>query len=229
MPAVHFSLPCSHVHLHALGKDRTWVLQRLRDCAGLSREQFDFVSVGAQDASRCDLEFLIECARVAREAGVDRFRLADTVGIWSPHQVGRAVAAVRSAVPDLMIGFHGHNDLGMATANTLAAVCAGAASVDVTVNGLGERAGNAPLEEVVMALALCHGLDCGIDTQRLREISRQVVQASGRPIAPNKPIVGERLFCHESGIHVAALSVEAKTYEPFDPAETGHVRNDCDR
>ena len=128
---------------------------------------------------------------MAAGAGADRFRLADTAGIWSPDGVEEAVRLIRESAPDLTVGFHGHNDLGMATANTLAAVAAGAGSVDATVGGLGERAGNAPLEEVVMGLRLCHGRECGIDTRSLRDVCRLVARASGRRIPSGKPIVGD--------------------------------------
>ena len=222
--AVHISLPCSGLLLRALGKSKTWAVLRLRESVSNARHRFEYVSVGAQDASRSDPSFIVRCARVAQAAGADRFRLADTVGVWSPEQTRASIAALLAAVRGLTIAFHGHNDLGMATANTLSAVSAGAASVDVTVNGLGERAGNAPLEEVVMALRLCMGKRCGIDTRRLREVCRMVSRASGRSIAPNKPIVGERVFSHESGIHVAALVADSQTYEPFRPDEVGHAQ-----
>lgn len=220
--AVHISLPCSPFHLQALGKSRTWVVRRLRETVSYARRRFGYVSVGAQDASRSDPRFLLQCARAAQAAGADRFRVADTVGVWSPEQTRSAIAQVHAAVPGLALGFHGHNDLGMATANTLSAVAAGAASVDVTVNGLGERAGNASLEEVVMALRLCMKRDCGVDSRKLHDLCQLVARASARPIAPNKPIVGERVFCHESGIHVAALFADPRTYEPFAPGEVGH-------
>ncbi len=220
---VHISLPCSPIHLRALGKSETWAVQRLRDSVSHAHHRFAFVSVGAQDASRAEPDFLVRCARLAHAAGAHRFRLADTVGIWSPEQTRAAIAKLRAAVPGLPLAFHAHNDLGMATANTLSAVGAGAASVDVTVNGLGERAGNAPLAEVATALRLCMDTDCGIDTRRLREVCRMVSRASGRPIPGDKPIVGERVFCHESGIHVAALTADPQTYEPFDPREVGHA------
>ncbi|MDZ7618123.1 MAG: homocitrate synthase, partial [Patescibacteria group bacterium] len=222
--AVHLSLPCSPIHLQCLGKRRSWVIRRLRETVRYARGRFAYVSIGAQDASRSDLTFLIRVARVAQAAGADRFRLADTVGIWSPDQTRAAVTAICAAAAHMAIAFHGHNDLGMATANTLAAVAAGAECVDVTVNGLGERAGNAPLAEVVMALRLCMQQDAAVDTRRLHEVSRMVALASGRPVAPDKPIVGHRVFCHESGIHVAALAADPRTYEPFSPEDVGHGR-----
>ena len=137
-------------------------------------------------------------------------------------------SSLRAAVPELALGFHGHNDLGMATANTLAAVLAGAASVDVTVNGLGERAGNAPLEEVVMALRLTLNRPCGIDTRRFGDLSALVARASGRPLPITKPITGAGVFRHESGIHVRGLLADRRTYEPFAAESVGRrVRKSC--
>ena len=150
--AVHFSLPASAIHLRALQKTRGWVIDQIGQLCELARSRFPFVSVGAQDASRASPSFLARCLRAARQAGADRFRLADTVGVWNPFQVHAVVQSLASRAERVTIGFHGHNDLGMATANALAAVMAGAGSIDVTVNGLGERAGNTPLEEAAMGL-----------------------------------------------------------------------------
>jgi len=217
--AVHISLPVSAIHLSAMQKSRTWVIEQIGALVPLARSHFRYVSVGAQDASRAAPSFLARCARTARQAGADRFRLADTVGVWNPFQTHAALLNLLTACQGLALGFHGHDDLGMATANTLAAVLAGASSADVTVNGLGERAGNAPLEEVVMALRLTLGKTCGIDTRCLADLSAFVAQASGRTLAVNKPITGEAVFQHESGIHVRGLLADRRTYEPF-PAET---------
>jgi homocitrate synthase NifV len=220
--AVHLSVPGSPILLAAMGKSEAWVLDRIGDTADHARRHFDFVSLGVQDASRADPQFLASCARAARQAGVDRLRLADTVGIWNPFQVQLALAKLQGEVPGLPLGFHGHNDLGMATANTVAAVLAGAASVDVTVNGLGERAGNASLEEVVMALQLTADCSCGIDTRRFGELSSLVARASGRAIPPGKPIVGSGVFRHESGLHVRAIRIDGRAYEPFPASRVGH-------
>jgi homocitrate synthase NifV len=220
--AVHISLPISAIHLRAMKKCRAWVIERIGAMVASARSRFAFVSVGAQDASRAAPSFLARCAQAARQAGADRFRLADTVGIWNPFQVYSVVLSLIANCKGLALGFHGHDDLGMATANSLAAVLAGAASVDVTVNGLGERAGNAPLEEVVMALQLSLGRRCGIESRRLAELSAFVARASGRTLAVNKPITGDGVFRHESGIHVRGMLTDRRTYEPF-PAETvGH-------
>jgi homocitrate synthase NifV len=219
--ACHISAPTSAIHLRAMKKSRAWVLRQIADLTAYARPQFRFVSTGAQDASRSAPSFLARCARTAQQAGADRFRLADTVGVWNPFHTHAAIMGLRAAAPELALGFHGHNDLGMATANTLAAVVAGAASIDVTVNGLGERAGNAPLEEVVMAMRLTLSRSCGIDTRRFNELSTLVANASGRPLPITKPIVGAGVFRHESGIHVRGLLTDRRTYEPFAAESVG--------
>ncbi len=202
---VHFSLPTSAIHLRAVQKTQGWVIDQIGRLCELARSRFPFVSVGAQDASRAAPSFLARCLRAARLAGADRFRLADTVGLWNPFQVHAVVQALASRAEGVAIGFHGHNDLGMATANALAAVVAGAASIDVTVNGLGERAGNTALEEAAMGLRITLKRSCGLDTRRFAELSARVAQASGRAVPPGKPIVGSAAFQHESGIHVHGL------------------------
>jgi homocitrate synthase NifV len=212
---VHLSLPTSPILLEVLGKTEAWVLEQVRTLVPDARNRFAFVSLGAQDASRARPAFLAELARAALAAGAGRLRLADTVGLWNPWQIHAVFLMLRGAAPALPLGFHGHNDLGLATANTLAALVAGAKSVDVTVNGLGERAGNAPLEEVVMAAAVSLGRDCGIDARHLPRLSALVARLSGRPLPASKPIVGEAVFSHESGIHVSALLKNPAAYEPF--------------
>ena len=166
-------------------------------------------------------EFLARCLRAARLAGANRFRLADTVGLWNPFQVHAVVQALAGRAKGVAIGFHGHDDLGMATANALAAVMAGAASIDVTVNGLGERAGNTALEEAAMGLRITLKRSCGLDTRRFAELSARVAQASGRAVPPGKPIVGSAAFQHESGIHVHGLLKDRRAYEPFAAEAVG--------
>jgi homocitrate synthase NifV len=219
--AVHVSLPTSPVHLQAMQKSQVWVLRTITEMTAYARRYFAYVSIGAQDASRCDPGFLIQCARAANAAGADRFRVADTVGVWNPFQAYAALAALRKGVPGMTIGFHGHNDLGMATANTLSAIQGGARSVDVTVNGLGERAGNAPLEEVVMALRVSLNRDYGINARKFHDLCTFVAHVSGRPLPAGKPITGTNAFCHESGIHVRALLADRRTYEAFPAEEVG--------
>ena len=173
----HFSLPVSEIHLRAWKKDRAWVLRTLAELAAEFRDQFQFLSVGAQDASRAEREFLIEFAQTAAAAGLCRLRIADTVGILNPLQTAELFSELRAATQDLSLEFHGHNDLGMATANTVAALASGADAASVTINGLGERAGNAPLDEEVMAVRLTLGKSCGVDTRQLFALGDLVVLA----------------------------------------------------
>jgi homocitrate synthase NifV len=135
------------------------------------------------------------------------------------------VAFLRQAVPEVDIEVHTHNDLGMATANAIAGIRAGARFVNTTINGLGERAGNAALEEVVMGLKHACGRETGIDTHRFREMSLFVAKASHRPLSVSKPVVGERVFAHESGLHADGVIKDPHNYEGFDPAEVGLTRS----
>lgn len=219
--AAHFSLPVSDLHRNAWRKSRAWVLRTLREIAEEFGAAFSFLSVGAQDASRADRSFLITFIDMARQVGLRRVRLADTVGLLNPDQTRDLIESVRQAVPGMPVEFHAHNDLGMATANTLTALLAGAAAASVTVNGLGERAGNAALEEVVMALRCTSGIDCGIRTTHLGRLSQMVAQASRRRLPAGKPVVGENAFRHESGIHCQGILQDARTYEPFSPDSVG--------
>ncbi len=219
----HFSLPVSEIHLRAWKKDRAWVLRMLVELPTEFRDTFQFLSVGAQDASRADMEFLIEFAQTAEAAGLCRLRIADTVGILNPLQTSELFSSLRAAVPKLSLEFHGHNDLGMATANTIAALSSGADAASVTVNGLGERAGNASLDEVVMATRLTLGKDCGVDSRQLSALGNLVAHASGRPLALEKPVTGTAVFRHESGIHCGGLLQNRATYEPFAAEDVGHA------
>ena len=218
----HFSLPVSNIHLAAWGKKRDWVFATLEKLATQFRGVFGYLTVGAQDASRADADFLCDFAIAARENGLARLRLADTVGILTPLQTSRLIRRVKKAVPDMSLEFHGQNDLGMATANTIAALESGSECASVTVNGLGERAGNAPLAEVIMALKVALKCDCGFRHGDLSRLSDFVAQISGRPLPVEKPVVGSAAFQHESGIHCSGLLKDSRTYEPYDPAETGH-------
>ena len=221
LEAVHISLPVSSIHIQAIEKSKEWVLGQISALVSKARSNFEFVSLGLQDASRGDMKFLLEFIELARKTGADRVRLADTVGIWDPIQTFQTISEIRRQAYDLKIGFHAHNDLGMATANAIAAIRAGADSVDVTVNGLGERAGNASLDEVVMSCRVSLGIDSGVDISQLVDLAVLVETASGRTLPVNKPITGKSVFLHESGIHVHALLKDRKTYEPFDPESVG--------
>ncbi|WDP93278.1 MAG: hypothetical protein HUN04_12775 [Desulfobacter sp.] len=220
-PGVHISFPTSSILLKTFEKDEIWVLDTLEDLVGYARKYFDQVSVGAQDATRTDALFLHRFATFARELKVHRLRIADTVGMASPAAVMDLVAGLKAGVPGLDVEFHGHNDLGMATANAVSAVDAGAAALSVTVNGLGERAGNAPLEETAMALFGIGARKGNIRLSGLTDLCTMVSRFSNRPIPADKPIVGGRIFSHESGIHCAGLLKDPASYELFSPCQVG--------
>jgi len=221
---VHISFPVSDLHLSTWGRDRPWVLGELRRLVAEAGRRFGYVSVGAQDYSRADPEFLRTFAIEAWNAGAKRIRIADTVGIAHPSRVAADVRMLLDAAPSLAIEFHAHDDLGMATANTLSALLAGATSASVTVNGLGERTGNAALEQVVMAWTVAHGGETAVDRSALASLSALVARASGRSVAPEAPVVGSAAFRHESGIHCAGLLRDRRSYEPYDPSSVGRKR-----
>jgi homocitrate synthase NifV len=222
--SVHISFPVSPILFGAFGKEESWLWNSLPEIVGRAVARFRYVSVGAQDASRADTRLLDRFVLAARDAGACRVRVADTVGVWNPHRAWRCFRRLRAiAGSRLVLEFHGHDDLGMATANTISAVEGGADAVSVTVNGLGERAGNAPLEEVVMALRHTLGADSGIDASRLSALCELVANRARRPIHRSKPIVGADVFRHESGIHTAALLKAPTAYQPFPCEETGRI------
>ncbi|MCC5635434.1 homocitrate synthase [Nostoc sp. CHAB 5844] len=221
---VHISIPVSAIQIAAKFQGQ-WqlVLQKLKDSLSFALDQGLFVSVGGEDSSRADEQFLIDIVLSAQEWGASRFRFCDTVGILDPFTTYDKVRKLVTSL-SIPVEMHTHNDFGLATANTLAGIQAGALSVNTTVNGLGERAGNAALEEVVMALKHICKLDLSIDTRRLLEISQLVAAASGYGLPPWKAIVGENTFAHESGIHTHGVLQNPYTYEPFAPEEIGHER-----
>ncbi len=205
---------------HKLRRDRRWVLAEIDRLVRKAHNLGYEVCVGCEDASRADMEFLLRVAEAAARAGAKRLRFADTLGIMEPFSVFRTIGQL-SAVVDLELEMHAHDDFGLATANTLAAVHAGATHINTTVNGLGERAGNAPLEECVLALKHLHNVDTGINSQGLPTLSKIVEEASGRAVAWQKSIVGEGVFTHEAGIHVDGLLKDARNYQALDPLELG--------
>jgi homocitrate synthase NifV len=173
-----------------------------------------------EDASRADRSFLLRVAETAQAAGAERIRFADTVGIMEPFGVLDTIKALRAAT-ELDIEMHAHDDLGLATANTLAAAVAGATHLNTTVNGLGERAGNAALEEVVVGLRQLYGIETGVDLRNFPELSARVETASGEPVGWRKSLVGKRVFSHEAGIHVDGLLKDLANYQGVDPAVVG--------
>ncbi|MFD2182001.1 homocitrate synthase [Rhodoplanes azumiensis] len=220
---VNVSLPVSDVQIAAKIKGgREAGLAMLADVVGYARSHGLDVAVGGEDSSRADVGFLAQVVAAAKSAGARRFRIADTLSVLDPFTTRELVSAVRAAT-DLEIEFHGHDDLGLATANTLAAVQAGATHASVTVMGLGERAGNAPLEEVAVALKQLHGRDTGAVFEKLAAVAAVVAAAAARPIPVDKAIVGDHIFTHESGIHVDGLLKDHRTYQALDPGLLGRA------
>lgn len=222
--AVAVSISTSDIHIeHKLRRDRKWVLDSVRSAVEFAKDHQLYVSVNAEDASRTDPEFLIKFANVAKQAGADRIRYCDTVGILDPLETYKRVRALVEEV-DLPIEMHTHNDFGMATANAIAGLEAGATYVNTTVNGLGERAGNAALEELVMALQYTAGVEMDIQTSLFRDLGEYVALASGRLLPAWKPVVGSNLFVYESEGRASGVIRDPTTYEIFLPGEVGLSR-----
>ena len=218
---VDISVPASDQHLaYKLKQDRSWLLRELPKYVGAALSLGLEVAVGCEDASRADPTFLCALAEVAERAGARRLRFADTLGILEPFSTHDRIALLRRH-SGLEIEMHAHDDLGLATANTLAACRAGATHVNTTVNGLGERAGNAPLEEVVLGLQKLHGIATGVDLKAFPALSAVVASASGRAVPWQKSVVGAGAFTHEAGIHVDGLLKHPDNYQGFDPGEVG--------
>ncbi|OGX18490.1 MAG: homocitrate synthase [Omnitrophica WOR_2 bacterium RBG_13_44_8b] len=224
LDAVCVSIPVSDVHIEKkLRKTRAWVYETVARAINFAKSHGLYVSCNAEDASRTRMEDLITFARIAKNAGADRMRFCDTVGILGPAQTVEKISTLIHEV-GLPIEIHAHNDFGMATANSIAGFRAGAEFISVTVNGLGERAGNAALEEVVMALKYVENKPISFDISKLKTLSELVAKASGREVSLSKPIVGKNIFTHEAGIQVDGLVKEPKTYEVFHPSEIGGER-----
>lgn len=218
---INISFPVSDIQLSAIGRGRGWVLKQLPPMIALSRRLFGFVAIGAQDASRANRDFLDEFIAACLAEGVDRIRLADTVGILNPFSTAQLFSTVCGKFPFVDFEFHGHNDLGMATANSVTAFLSGAQSVSATINGLGERAGNACLEEVAAAMKVSASVGTGINLLTIQEICSYVAEVSFRKIHPSKPITGQMICRHESGIHCRSLIENELSYQAFRPEEIG--------
>jgi D-citramalate synthase len=223
--SVFMVAPSSDIHIKSKFPDKTRedVIEMSVEAIEYAKERGLIVEFGAEDASRADLNFVKELFRHAVEAGADRLTFTDTVGVLTPEK-SEAILRELSSEFDVPIAFHGHDDFGLATANTIYAVKGGAKEIHVTVNGLGERAGNAALEEVVIALEVLYGIKTKINKQRIYDTSKLVEKLTRVVIPPNKPIVGENAFTHESGIHTSAILRNSHTYEPISPEMVGRRR-----
>jgi 2-isopropylmalate synthase len=227
-PRIHTFLATSDLHLeHKLRMTRDQVLTRVAQMVAYAREKCDDVEFSPEDAGRSDPAFLHEVLAVAIEAGATTLNIPDTVGYTLPDEFGAMIAGIRANVPGVdraIISVHCHDDLGLAVANTLAGLRAGARQAEVAINGIGERAGNCSLEEVVMALRTRRptlGLATGVDATQLMRISKLVSTCTGFQVPPNKAIVGSNAFAHESGIHQDGMLKHERTYEIMAPEDVG--------
>ena len=225
---IHVFIATSALHMERkLRLTPEQVLERVAFAVAYARERADEVEFSAEDATRSDVEFLAAVCRTAIAAGARVVNLPDTVGYALPDGIGRMIEQVRERVPeidDVELSVHCHNDLGLAVANSLAGVSAGATQVECTLNGIGERAGNAALEEIVMALrvrAASFGVTTAVDPGVIREASALVSDVTGYAVQRNKPIVGANAFAHEAGIHQDGVLKDVATYQIMDPAELG--------
>jgi homocitrate synthase NifV len=221
---VNLSIPLSDIQMRAkLKADRAGILHRIHDVISYAVDCDLRVAMGGEDSSRADIDFLLAAVEAASHAGAHRFRFADTLGSMDPFSVSEVFTRLRQAV-GLELEFHGHDDLGLATANTLAAIRGGALHASVCVLGLGERAGNAALEEIAAGLNRFHSPGSNIRLTQLPRLAELVAKAARRPIPVGKAIVGASVFTHESGIHVDGLLKDPSTYESLSPQTFGRTR-----
>ncbi len=222
--AIAISIATSDIHLqYKLRKTREEVLEMATSSVEYAKEHGLYVSLNAEDASRTDFPFLREFSIKGREAGADRIRICDTLGVLIPMSCRYLVKKIIDEAK-VSVEIHTHNDYSLAVANALAAIEVGAEWVSTTVNGIGERAGNSSLEAVIMSLLKLYNLDLPFKISKIYELSRYVEKVSGLPVSKNTPIVGEHMFTHESGIHVDGVLKFPYTYESFLPDEIGASR-----
>ncbi len=229
-PRIHIFLATSKIHLeYKLKRSKEEILKMAVDAVKYAKKKTDDVEFSPEDASRTDKNFLYSIVEAVIKAGAKTVNIPDTVGYGVPDQFGQLIADIRNNVPNInkaIVSVHCHNDLGMAVANSLAAVKNGARQVECTVNGIGERAGNASVEEIIMALQTrsdYYGCTTNIKTQEICRASRLVSKYSGFLVAPNKAIVGANAFRHEAGIHQDGVLKERTTYEIMRPEDVGFV------
>ena len=227
-PRIHVFLAASDIHLqHKLRLSRDAAIERAVEAVRYARRYVDNVQFSAEDASRADAAFLARLIQAVIAAGASTVNIPDTVGYSTPAEFSELISFLRRSVPNInaaRISVHCHNDLGLAVANTLAAVTAGARQIEATINGIGERAGNCSLEEAVMAMATRADRFPAvprIDTRQIGRTSRLVAESTGVVVAPNKAIVGENAFAHGSGIHQDGHLKHRATYEIMSPENVG--------
>jgi len=223
--SVNIIIPVSELHItKKLNKTQGEMLDITENVVSHAKEQGVLVEICLEDGSRAPMTYLKQIIRRAIDAGVDRVTPCDTVGTMTPERIYAYYDELRKAFPNLVLGTHCHDDFGLAVANSIASVAGGANHIHATVNGLGERAGNASLEEMVIAFKLLYGVESGIKTERLTDVSKTVSKVTGIYVQPNKAIVGANAFTHESGIHTHAILKDPSTYERIDPRIVGATR-----
>jgi len=223
--SIHLIIPVSDLHIEAkLKKTREQVLQITRDMVKFAKNCGLIVELSAEDATRADLSYLKEVFKTGIEAGADRVVACDTVGVLTPERSYKLFGDLRDSLTVPVVSVHCHNDFGMAVTNTIEALRAGANQFHATINGLGERAGNASLEEIVVSLVALHKQKLTIRTEKLYAISQFVSRLTGVYLQPNKAIVGQNAFTHESGIHTQGMLAHPGTYEPIEPELVGGRR-----
>src|SRR4030043_1714158 len=221
---VIINISTSDIHLkEKYKKNKTWVINKLKETLRVARQNNLNFIVSAEDATRTDLGFLLKLISIAKKKDAYRFRICDTVSKFDPFRTFLYINTILSSI-NFPIEVYNHNDFGMATANAMAAIRAGASSLVTTVNGIGEGTGNAALEEIVMALKYLEEVDLGMATSKFRELSEYVAKASARAIPVWKAIVGTNVFAHESGIHTDGVLKNPRNYEVFEPGEVGLTR-----
>ena len=223
--SIHLVIPTSDLHLqYKLKKTREEVLKITEDCTQYAKDHGLIVELSSEDATRSDLDFLAKFFATGISVGADRICPCDTVGVLTPEKTYEFFSKLREKFANIPISVHCHDDFGMAVANSVTALRAGANQVHATINGLGERAGNAALEEIVVALKLIYGVETSIKTELLYSTSRLVARLTGVPVQPNKAVVGDNAFAHESGIHTHAILAHPSTYESISPELVGVTR-----
>ena len=224
LEAIDLSIPASDLMIAIKTHSREQTLRNLEESLIMAKRENLFVCIGAEDASRADTGFLIDVMSLGRELGAQRFRFCDTVGILTANQTYKIVSKlVKSKL--LPIEMHTHNDFGLAVANALMGLEAGAISVNTTVIGLGERAGNASFEQIVLSLAYQYGQKREFDHKKLLSLAKTVSEAANIKVPVNAPIVGSRIFAHESGIHADGMMKNKSAYEPFSAESIGQKRS----
>lgn len=228
--AIYTFLPTSDIHMRVkFGGTGSEIRKRLTtemaDAISYAKDLGMFVGCGSEDATRTEYDYLEEVLVLSQESGADLVGVADTVGTATPEKFFELIRRLRSRLGrDVLLSLHCHNDFGLATANTVAGILAGADEVQCTINGLGERAGNASLEEVLGCLTELHDYRTDVDLSRVYGMSELVSRLSGIGVSPMKPIVGANAFSHESGLHVSSVMRDPASYEPMPPERVGHTR-----